>query len=411
MKKQLLLLVMMLLPMVATAQNSEPKYIEETLEVTDTAKAMQMAELKREELKEQIEEDKAKVENESKYIVLLSYSKKKKVKKEEEKDMLCDIVDRCVRYEKTCKNVAFFENVFSDKAETVKENVQLGKVDPVFWEETSKIINYLHFSVLQEKEVDKMDYTELVNPLPTKTIKVKKPNPNFAYRWLVYYDKEKLTFNPLKNAYTTPDYPQYLFKACDMEFYETVWALFDKSGNLISTEMGVDADKAREAIVDACVIYDYNHNAYDINSESQSLKDCVKAIIQGEIPLNDNYLAGNLLQSQLMKSMARESLKSGLISLKEYQEIINGTREAINKMQDEMRKKMAQYDEETLTKARRYVQTLRDNNSKLIHRGNGIQRNAPLEAIVDFDKLSVRELYSYDKDENKIICKFEVINK
>ena len=77
MKKQLLLLVMMLLPMVATAQNSEPKYIEETLEVTDTAKAMQMAELKREELKEQIEEDKAKVENESKYIVLLSYSKKK----------------------------------------------------------------------------------------------------------------------------------------------------------------------------------------------------------------------------------------------------------------------------------------------------------------------------------------------
>ena len=411
MKQILLPILMSMLTSVATAQNSEPKYIEAYKEVTDTAKAMQMAEAKKEELKEKIIEDKAIVENESKYIALLSYSKKKKVKKEEEKDMLCDVVDRCVRYEKTCESVAFFKNIFSGKAETIKENVRLGKIDPVFWEEYSKIINYLHFSVLQEKDVEKMGYTELVNPLPTKTIKVREPNPNFAYRWIVSYDKDKLTYNPLKDAYTSPDYPQYLFKKCDLEFYKTVWALFDMSGNLVSTVMGLDADKAREAIVDACVIYDYNHNAYDINSESQTVRKCVKAIIQGEIPLNDNYLAGNLFQSQLMKSMARGSLKSGLISQKEYLEIISGTREAINKMQKEIQNKMEQYDKETITKARRYVQTLRNNNNSLVHRGNGFQRDAPLEAIVSFDKLSVRELYSYDKDENKIICTFEVINK
>ena len=72
MKQILLPILMSMLTSVATAQNSEPKYIEAYKEVTDTAKAMQMAEAKKEELKEKIIEDKAIVENESKYIALPS---------------------------------------------------------------------------------------------------------------------------------------------------------------------------------------------------------------------------------------------------------------------------------------------------------------------------------------------------
>lgn len=187
--------------------------------------------------------------------------------------------------------------------------------------------------------------------------------------------------------------------------------MFDKSDNIVSSQIGINLDDVRNDIIDACCWYDYQHNAYGINEENANLKKCVESILKGEVPINDGYIVGAALQSSMIRSMARQSLKYRSLTLAEYNEVIKGSDAALKKRQMEIEKIMKQYSEETITKARRYVQTLKDYNSNFIHSGYGYERDDALEAVITFNKLSIKQIFSYIKDGNKLTCDYKVINK
>lgn len=415
MRRSICLLVMMLVMTYGYSQKKELKYLIEEIEVTDTAKAMAMAEQKKVELKSGIKNDEKIVKEEVALLKYIGNHNKKKIKKEEDISMMLDIVDRCVKYEIKTQKTAIFEPVLLGKSESVKENLKNGIVDPVFLGnyESNRIIRTLLFSVPEEHEIDRMTIEELVNPLPTKKISVKKLNPNYAYRWITNIEQKDLKYNPLKDVYTNADHPDYLFKWCKYDYYKgkEILGLFDKSGNLISAQMIFVVNDARNDIVDVCCWYDYKNNAYDIKSESATLKKCVESILKGEIPLNDDYLLGSALQTNMVQSMARQSLRSGAITLAEYNKIIKNTDAEIKKWVNEKERAKKQYSEETLTKARRYVRILKDYNINLVENSYRYTREEPLVGIITFKELTIKQLFLYDKNENKIVCDFEVIKK
>ena len=392
-------------------QNKEPKFLIEEIEVTDTAKAMAMAEQRREELKNGIKADQKIVNDELFLLQYISGHKKKTIKKEKDISMMLDILDRCANIAKdwgeTDDQVLFNSNI--------RENLKQGIVDPIFFDgsEITNISRFLLSSVLDERKIDNMPIEKLVNPLPTKKITVKKRNPNFAYSWISKINKKSLSYNPLKDVYTSADYPQYIFKECSCDSYKSVkfFAMFDKSDNIVSSQIGINLDDVRNDIIDACCWYDYQHNAYGINEENANLKKCVESILKGEVPINDGYIVGAALQSSMIRSMARQSLKYRSLTLAEYNEVIKGSDAALKKRQMEIEKIMKQYSEETITKARRYVQTLKDYNSNFIHSGYGYERDDALEAVITFNKLSIKQIFSYIKDGNKLTCDYKVINK
>lgn len=386
------------------AQNKEPKFLVEDVFVIDTLEAEKIAELKRGELIASIDDEKKIVSEELSLLSYISSRKKKTIKKDDDISLMIDIVDRCVK----------FQGVFNDKAESIKEGLRNGVIDPIFHKD-AKTITIRRLSLLSIPEIsdiNKMSFSELVDPLPTKTIQVTKPNPNFAYRWIASIDTETLSYNPLKDVYTSGNYPQYTFRKCSYDYHsDDVWAIFDKSDNLVSTQMGFDLSMAKTELINACVKYDYTHNAYGINEESLALRNCVESILNGTIPMNDDYLAGALMQTSLLRTMARQSLRSGLITLKEYNDVVNGADAAIKKQQDEIDKQLKKFDSNTLATARKYVQTLKENNEDLIQHGFGYERNDDLEALITFKDLTLKQLFSYSEDENKITSDFEVIKK
>ena len=80
MRRSICLLVMMLVMTYGYSQNKEPKYLIEEIEVTDTAKAMAMAEQKKVELKSGIKNDEKIVKEEVALLKYIGNHNKKKIK-------------------------------------------------------------------------------------------------------------------------------------------------------------------------------------------------------------------------------------------------------------------------------------------------------------------------------------------
>ena len=78
--KRLLFSFVSLLCTSGFAQNAQPKYITEEIVVTDTAKAMELAEQRRNVLKEEMEEDRANMRDRTVFLAMINHSKKKKIK-------------------------------------------------------------------------------------------------------------------------------------------------------------------------------------------------------------------------------------------------------------------------------------------------------------------------------------------
>ena len=224
----------------------------------------------------------------------------------------------------------------------------------------------------------------IVYPLPTKTIKVKKDNPNYAdpkFYWMDKLDSYSLKSHsvafPVKDTYYTSDiYQQFKFRKI-FEGDEKEWVLcYDQSDNLLAItkrQTKNQREKAYKKYKFACAEYDYEHNAYNINQEDEGVQEYVAK----------SFANGEALSKSI--GMFRALALIGVVNVDE----------------DGLKKETAKFTPEIVERADNYIEQLENDNvypwDKL--KGTRIDSFNVLWTLPD-GKLKIQETYLYQAPQN-----------
>ena len=224
----------------------------------------------------------------------------------------------------------------------------------------------------------------IVYPLPTKTIKVKKDNPNYAdpeFHWLDQFDSYSLKSHsvafPVKDTYYTSDiYQQFKFRKI-FEGEEKEWVLcYDQSDNLLAItrrQTKRQREKAYKQYKFACAEYDYEHNAYNINQEDERVQEYVAK----------SFANGEALSKSI--GMFRALALIGVVNVDE----------------EGLKKETAKFTPEIVERANNYIEQLENDNvypwDKL--KATRTDRFNILWTLPD-GKLKIQETYLYQAPQN-----------
>lgn len=388
-------------------------------EVVDTAKAVEMA-------KQYVAESNAKVKKQIDLLTYLKANNKKKVKLDEDIALLQDLADR---YEslitkqvmasvRSSVSYALSMSSSSSPKERIQKELTKGKIDKAYFNAFDDILNVLSTQIKDEQSYPYHSFASVVSPLPKKKATVKKDNPNYGFRWLDKYDESKLKYNPVKELYTSADFPQYIFRKVK-KFRDSFWAVYDKVGNLLAVKYNPYHNSDEDEIEKAGMKYDYLHNAYDINDESPAIRKALDdwfhgRSVQQRIEKLQKEQAGVLLSKELARNLAYNTVSN----VKEYNAakiVVNEydkKERAIARQIEALKNSLPPADVQRSVDS--YLRQLKSDNDDIwgwsttyYTRLDGL--NFVLERK---DKtLKVKETFYWDDNLKELKCRYEILNK
>lgn len=386
-------------------------------EVTDTAKAVEMA-------KQIVASENAQYKKEIDLLTYLKNNNKKKVKSDEDIAILKNIARR---YESiiTKQVVSSAKSSFSYALsmssmpnERIQKSLEKGKIEKAFFNTFGDNITFLSAQIKDEKTYPYHSFANVVVMLPKKKVTVRKDNPNYGFRWLDDYDESKLKYNPVKEINTSVDFPQYVFRYKKMydKLYLTV---YDKKGDLVAVKYNTSHDIYEASIQKAGMKYDYEHNAYDINGENTDIRKALDdwfndRSIQQKIDALQKKLAGISVSKQLAQNLLynmvsnTDEYKAAKIVIDEYDK----KGRAIGHQIEALKEKLPPADVQRSVDS--YLRQLESDNENIWGWGQTyFTRKDGLNFILTKkDKtLKVQETYYIDEETEDLKCKYRVLNK
>lgn len=431
MKKALLILSVISVHTYAQQIDTNSPYIWCEEEVVDTLKAVAEA--------NQIKAEKT--ERMAAEISLLTslQAKNRKIKSDEEKAMLRNILDRCLtsylKPEHIPTGGTIREHYLKNYRSYLREQdlydaLEKGKIHPSFYAGFDSIVSYLTRNRDKIESSTDADFADYVNPLLMKMANVRRDNPYYAdpqFLWvdkLNEYDKNhqlerKSVSYPDKDEYYTSNiYTQYKFrKVRDTDFRLTYVKVYDQAGKLVAVKPPYDwkLEDDKDAIRYACACYDYEHNAYGIDKETAAVKDYVKQYFTtGRTPKTRIDMLDVTLrfQSQLLNE-ARSNLRRGRISPAEYSKMEKQYNESVAEAEREAAAIRSKYPKELTDKAEGYIEQLKSDNSYPWDKLQATRIDGLNYMITDPNggKLKAQLTFGYDAERGRIVSSCKVLEK
>lgn len=424
-KKQLILSMMILLPLMAGAQtnSNEPYFIEEET-VVDTIKAIQMA-------KDIIMEQNEAIDKELVLVNDILKNRRSKLNTDADANIIRGMLER-LKDKTTEDNFSYNSLAVYSNYEDVLKVLEKRKIHNDLYRSLLVIQHYLEKEKKDGNIYPEKYFSKVVFPLPTKKMLVKKENPNYGFRWLDRFDTNKLKYNPIKENYKSDDYPNYVFAKCecayiDPEYYGKIWAVFDKSDNLVAVQWTQYESREEDDIQLAAMKYDYAHNAYDINSESAEIRKALDdwyndRTVEKQIEALQREQAAVELSRHLAQKMTSatakspEEFKAAQVVNKELAQksiALNSKIQSIKKqmppkeIQDAVNRYLKQLKEDN--NMGYYLHYMKDGEFPKISR----KRIDGLNFLITSTRsnIKVKQTYFYDTLRKRIDSKYMVLNK
>ena len=388
--------------------------------VTDTTKAVEMA-------KQIVASENAKYQKEIDLLTYLKDNKKYKVKSDEEILILKDIANR---YQKKGEGPSlgfyssgddgrFIKLYRAYKYENLMKLLEKGKIHKQFFDSFVDIIADVSSNIKDENTYPYHSFANVVTMLPHKKVTVRKENPNYGFRWLDDYEYSKLKYNPVKEIYTSADFPQYVFRYKKINGESKTLVVYDKKENLVAIKYNTSHDIDKGSIVKALMKYDYEHNAYDINQENaairKSLDDWLNdRSVQQKIDALQKEQAGVLLSKQLAQNLLynlvnnSDEYKAAKIVISEYDK----KGREIGRQIETLKAQLPSTDIQRSVDS--YLRQLKQDNEKIWGYGQTyFTRIDGLNFILTQkgNNIKVQEIYYMDEESENLKCKYKVLSK
>ena len=418
--------------------NTNFPYIWEEIEVIDTVKAEEMANKIKSDKKADISKSNEKISTQITLLTMLKDKKQKKVQNEQEitllqeiatehKGEIVDVIDYNLNLQRLRNGRTPRTN--SDRMiENIMSNLTKGKINDYYFISFDRIITKLQEELQDEKQYENMCFTSLVSPLPMKTIKVKKDNPNYLdpdFHWLDRYNTDKLilksTSFPVKEEYyASEEYPQ--FKFYKDNYMSHRWLIYDLFGNFVAASMPTEYDLNYHGVdwqmIDACSLYDFEHNTYNINQESEAVRNYIAYTLKNGHSLRSEISSIELGQSMIDKIL--QESKRMLVAGRMTQEQYNKNYAEHKRLTMENQKRLTTLrkqipSKDVIERADNYVEQLKKDNEDRLPRSNRdfkISRIDGLNFILTSDSgLKLQQTGYYNSKENRVEWSYKVLEK
>lgn len=264
-----------------------------------------------------------------------------------------------------------------------------------------------------------------------ETRSVKKKNPNYRegytdadveWQWLedlsAYSFESRLkhivtTFPKEENYYTSDKYPDY--KIYDDDWKQ--WYACDQDGKLVGVGY-YGPFVSEKGLTQAAMLYDYEHNAYNIKGENQAVYRWARYLIEsGNYDIDaDQYIEQLTMSMNYLGKNIEMAYRAKRITQAEYNRLMAEIRPAKanlrKKIEDLKRSKPSRADQD---RARKYVQQLKsDNEERFTYKGEKHiheRQNGTQFLLVNEDR-SFQALITYTIDEKKELkAEYKVLEK
>jgi hypothetical protein len=259
----------------------------------------------------------------------------------------------------------------------------------------------------------------------TRTVKKKNPNYRKGYtdadaewQWLedlsAYNFESRLkhvvtSFPKEENYYTSDKHPDY--KIYDDDWKQ--WYACNQDGKLVGVGYYGPFVSEKE-LTQAAMLYDYEHNAYNIKGENQAVYRWARYLIESGnynidadeyieiLTIGMNKLGANLEMAYRTKRITQTAYNGYMAEIRPAKAKLR------KKIEDLKKSKPSRADQD---RARKYVQQLKSDNEKSISYNIHERQNGTKFLLVNEDR-SFQALLSYTiDDEKKLKAEYKVLEK
>lgn len=377
--------------------------------------------------KQIVANDNAKYRKEIELLTYLKDNKKYKVKSDEDIQILKDIANK---YQKKGEGPSmgfyssgddgrFIKLYRAYQYENLMKLLEKGKIHKQFFESFDDIIADVSSNIKDEETYPYHSFANVVAMLPKKKVTVRKDNPNYGFRWLDNYEYSKLKYNPVKETYSSADFPQYVFRKKKINGESSTLVVYDKKENLVAIKYNTYHEVDKEGILKAGMKYDYEHNAYDINEENAAIRKALDdwfndRLVQQKIDALQKEQAGVLLSKQLAQNLLynlvsnSDEYKAAKIVINEYDKKERAIASQIEKLKMQLPSADIQKGVDS------YLRQLKQDNEKIWGWGQTyFTRIDGLNFILTQKEntLKIQETYYIDEGSENLKCKYKVLSK
>ena len=422
MKKILLLLCTISVHSHAQQADITTPYIWREEEVVDTTKAIAAAkQIKAETEKEIMAQLK---------LVTSMREKKRKIKSEEEKALLKDLLQQCNDIPLAKK--AIIDSYFAatrrwwlnkELPGEIATDLEKGKIHTYFYNAFEYIQEHLSNELIKITDSNDMDFANYVSPLPTKLMNVRHDNPDYAdpnFHWLDRFDTKTLEHKsvsfPVKEDYwASSKYPAYKFhKRENEDFAFATWILYDQSNKLVAIskpDMSRRQDDENTELQFACAKYDYERNAYDINSQPEAVRKYVaQAFSTGKsLKAKRDDIVTTLYVKQMELEVAARNTR---ISESQYNKIMSDFKALAAKSEKEIAE-IDKFPKDVMEKAENYIDQLKKDNVYPWKNLQAIRIDGLnyIFTLPDDNKLKAQATFRYNAKDEKVECSYVILEK
>lgn len=246
---------------------------------------------------------------------------------------------------------------------------------------------------------------------------------DIEYHWLDNFNTNTLTHKsttyPTKeDYYASEKYPQFKFLRDNHKSKR--WLVYSTSYELLAASLPTNYDYCYESfgedIMNSLVKYDYEHNAYNINNESEAVRKYVSYTVEN----------GRSIESKLSSlEMAQSFLDKLLVNMKKWRAAGKMTQAAYNKQLKDYNTETAKNRKEiaalrkmlptkaTIERADNYISQLRQDNEAFVTGDFTATRIDGLTVLLQSASkgLKIEQTGYFDKKGNAVEWKYVVVEK
>lgn len=406
-KNILLFLLVTICPCNMSAQTDYESslYIKEVKQVVDTLKAEELANIFREQKKKEITQTNDSLNKHIEFMNHLIESKVTKLSAEEANVLL-----------RICKSYFHNEGIslYGTRYRDILEKIEKRKVHTSLLYTLPELRDDIKKKQISLDQYDQVPFSKIIEPLPVKDIYVYKFVPDIVDKALKFgnYSKKRVSYPNEDEYYVAYELPKYKLRQVDMG----IMLIYDSENKEIGAAQQTDGtyEKDSENLLKACMMYDYLHNAYNIDNENSALKEYISFCIT----------SGGTVSEAIRQTESRIRTAENIFNnIKKAKDQISQS--AYNKNYADYLKIKKQYESElsnlkklVLTpqiesQAEKYITQLKQDNDYFVGRILTTKRidAYTLEQSIPNDKFKVQKRLGFDSFSKKYFWNYTVITK
>ena len=338
-------------------------YLKEVKQVVDTLKAEELANLFRFRKKGEITQTNDSLNKQIEFLNHLIDTKATKLSVEDANFLLCI----CNGYWHGNEGFTLYETPYSD----IREKLEKGKIHRSLLYTLPKLSDEIKKKQISPDKFDKVHFSKIVDPLPSKEVTIYKFVPDIVDDALKFgnYTKKKVSYPNDDEYYVAYALPDYKLRKVGMGIILISDCDDKEIGAAQQTSDKYEEDSRN--LLKACMKFDFLHNAYNIENENSALKEyisfCItsggtisEAIRQTESRIRTAETIFNTIKSakakgQMSQSAYDKNYADHLNIKKQYEFELSNLKKAAQTPQIE-------------SQVEKYISQLRKDNDKFVRR-------------------------------------------